>query len=121
MTTIHSRIINVAQIAQRSARSSDEQAAAAALLDELKHVEVVVQAEKGVGSAVPAGPTNVPAAVSLAAMAAAQDTFNRGAIEAERPPVLSGVFPPEAAGGLPVEEKPAPRADAKPKGEKKAK
>lgn len=40
-TSIHSRIVRVAQIAQRNARSSDDHDAAVALLDELAGVEVV--------------------------------------------------------------------------------
>lgn len=39
--SIHSRIVRVAQIAQRNARSSEEQTIAAELLDELKVAEVV--------------------------------------------------------------------------------
>lgn len=37
---------DVAQIAQRSARSSDDQQAAQALLDELAHIEVVAEVAK---------------------------------------------------------------------------
>lgn len=60
--SIHTRIVRVAQIAQRTARSSEDHDVAVALLDELKAVEVVASSPTEKEAPAPADQAEKPKA-----------------------------------------------------------